>query len=60
MAPTDISKILIGNKCDLYEERQVEEERGRKVLTGSLQKLVGLTYKWYKQNNKNWEFYIAW
>ena len=31
MAPTDISKILIGNKCDLYEERQVEEERGRKV-----------------------------
>ncbi len=33
MAPSDISKILVGNKCDLYEERQVEEERGRKVLS---------------------------
>ena len=34
-APTDVERMLVGNKCDMNDDRKVSKERGEKVLLSS-------------------------
>lgn len=33
-APEDVVKMLVGNKCDLIDQRAIEKERGVEVANG--------------------------
>lgn len=36
-ASADVERMVLGNKCDVNDRRQVSKERGEQVKTGSLQ-----------------------